>query len=171
MQGQTPHVPLTAQGVAEAEAARDGLRGRRLAAIWSSDLLRARQTAAIVAAGRPVAEVPALREVALGRLEGLLTAELRAEETPPGAHVSEVRWGGGESLADVAARLRPLLDDLSGHFGSADEVLLVSHADTLRVLVTLLEGKGHRDIDWDRWGTWPNGRMVSRQWPAPPANG
>lgn len=166
LQGQTMDVPLTDLGVAQAEAARDGLAHRRLAALLSSDQLRAMQTAEIVAtvSGLRVEPEPRLREVALGDLEGLRYDELVAEETPPGMDVSEVRWGGGESMADAAARLRPLLADLADRFGPEDEVLLVSHGDTLKVLITLIDGGTHRDIDWEAWSTWPNGHVESRGW-------
>ncbi|WP_269452268.1 hypothetical protein [Tessaracoccus coleopterorum] len=40
---------------------------------------------------------------------------------------------------------------------------LVSHADTLRVLVTLLDGGTHRDVDWEAWASWDNGRVVTRE--------
>lgn len=91
-------------------------------------LVRARQTAHIVAEGRDVTEVPALREVQLGAMEGLSYDDLRPEPTPEGIDVSEVRWAGGESLADVAARLRPVLEELDSCFGDYDEVLGVGSA-------------------------------------------
>ncbi|SHJ68346.1 probable phosphoglycerate mutase [Tessaracoccus bendigoensis DSM 12906] len=166
LQGQTMDVPLTPLGVAQAEGARDALAHRRLMAVLSSDQVRALDTATVVATGQGlrVEPEPRLREVGLGALEGLRYDELVAEETPPGMDVSEVRWGGGESMADVAARLRPLLADLAGRFGVDDEVLVVSHGDTLKVLITLLDGGTHRDIDWDAWSTWPNGHIETRGW-------
>lgn len=161
------HVPLTAEGWQQAADARDALVGRAITAVMSSDQRRALETAGVVAGGfglEVIAE-PRLREVALGDLEGRRYGELEPEETPPGMDVSEVRWGGGESMADVAARLRPLLADLASRFGEADEVVLVSHGDALKMLITLIEGGTHRDIDWDAWSTWPNGHLVSRVWP------
>lgn len=161
-------VPLTALGAAQAEKARDELAARPLTAVLSSDQCRAAQTAEIVAAGvgLHVEAEPRLREVGLGHLEGRYYDQLEEEETPPGTDISEVRWGGGESMADVAARLRPLLADLTARFGTDDEVLLVSHGDALKVLITLIDGGTHRDIDWDTWSTWPNGHIETRSWPA-----
>ena len=114
VQGQTHHVPLTADGVRQAREARERLAGVPLAAVLSSDQVRARQTADVVAAahGLPVRETELLREQGLGELEGRRYSELQEEATPEGVHVSEVRWGGGESMADVAARLRVLVDQL-----------------------------------------------------------
>ena len=166
LQGQTMHVPLTPQGIDEARAAAAELRGVALSAVWSSDQVRAIQTAEIVAAevGLPVRPVAGLREVALGAMEGMRYEDLRPEDPPEGLQTWEVRWGGGESLVDVAERLRVLLADLASTFGPRDEVLLVSHGDTLRLLVTLLDGGGPADIDWETWAQWPNGFVVSRDW-------
>ena len=54
-------------------------------AVYASDLLRARQSAAPLAAARgtSVVSVPALREMAMGRWEGLTFAEIHARD--PGA--------------------------------------------------------------------------------------
>lgn len=152
LQGQTPHPPLTALGRDQAYAAATELT-RLLppdtdAELVSSDLVRARQTAQIIAAalGRPLRWDPALREQGLGTMEGALTSTLTALPTPDGTHLSEVRWGGGESLADVAHRLRDwcrcTLADSPRH------LVVVSHGDTIRVLLAVLRGGGHRDVDW-----------------------
>lgn len=164
VQGQTHGVPLTADGVRQAERARDLLRDVPLTAVLTSDQVRARQTANVVAAahGLPVRETELLREQALGALEGKHYDELEEETTPEGMHVSEVRWGGGESMADVAARLRILVDELRAEFSDGDHVLLVSHGDTLRILLAILDGGGHRDVDWVTYITWPNGHIESR---------
>lgn len=96
VQGQTHHVPLTGTGVRQAEDARDRLAGLPLAAILSSDQVRARQTADVVAAAHAlqVRETVLLREQGLGSLEGKHYGELEEEAPPEGVHVSEVRWGG-----------------------------------------------------------------------------
>ena len=68
-QGQTPHAPpLNAAGRAQAEAVAGQLNGHVFDAIYSSDLLRAIQTAEIVAArlGLRVRVEPRLREVNQG---------------------------------------------------------------------------------------------------------
>ncbi len=168
VQGQTHHVPLTADGVRQAEDARDRLADLPLAAVLSSDQVRARQTADVVAAahGLPVRETELLREQGLGSLEGKHYGELEEEATPEGVHVSEVRWGGGESMSDVAARLRVLVDELRAEFADDDQVLLVSHGDTLRILLAILDGGGHRDVDWVTYITWPNGHIETRTLPA-----
>ena len=161
VQGQTMAVPLTDLGREQARHAADEV-ARLVAAgtvVLSSDQLRAWQTAEIVAAriGSPVTAEPRLREQSMGRLEGLSESELVVEQTPVGVDIADVRWGGGESLADVAVRLRSLLASLSGY----DTVVLVGHELSLRVLLALLDGRTHRDCDFDL--PLGNGAVVERR--------
>lgn len=161
LQGQTPHPPLTALGREQAQRA-----ARHLAdlvdtdecAIVTSDLVRARQTAVIIAAELSVSvtEAPSLREQYLGSLQGRFTHELSAEPVPEGAHISEVRWGGGESVADVHRRLHQffhqVLPDAPSH------LVLVTHGDTLRIARSVLTGESHRDVAWTEI---PNGSVLT----------
>ena len=93
--------PLSANGQAQAEALARHLRGAGLAAILSSDLPRALQTAQAIAraCGLPVATTPLLHERNFGDLRGrpydsLGFDPLASPDAPP----------GGESQADFAAR-------------------------------------------------------------------
>ncbi len=153
IQGQIVHPGLTPLGRNQAEQAAATVRSRvdGRVALWSSDLVRAAQTAHIV--GRllrvPVQYDEELREQHLGSMQGLTTDQLSAEPTPEGRHVSEVRWASGESTQDVAARF--------GHFArrqlratpsTVGHLVLVSHGDTIRVARALLTGQSYRDLDW-----------------------
>lgn len=176
IQGQASGNPLTAAGIAQASSAADSLVGCGATRLFSSDLTRARQTADTIASRLQlgVTEEPALREQAAGELEGRLAAELSLLPTPPGAHVNDVRWGGGESIADVHARLRGWLDRLladidvrtdpdadTGAGAGADtgagadrtrrdgSVIVVSHGIALQVLRAVLAGRGPHDVTWD----------------------
>ncbi|NHI18024.1 histidine phosphatase family protein [Phycicoccus endophyticus] len=161
LQGQTAHPPLTGRG--REQAARAAATLRRLVAgpvrLLSSDLIRARQTADILAGtlGVEVHERAELREQALGALEGRLTRELRAQPVPAGLDVTEVRWGGGESIADVHARVGLLLAEVA--LWPVPDIVLVTHGDTLRVALAVLEGRGHREVAWEVVG---NGEVVTR---------
>lgn len=166
LQGQTMWVPLTQTGVAQAKAAAETLAGLGVVAVLSSDQERAAGTARIVAGrvGAPLRLVPELREQGLGDLEGRSLDDLVAEDTPEGVDITEVRWGGGESVADVHARLREFVAALSEEFTAEDEVVLVSHGDTLRVLLAVLAGRGHREVDWD--DAFANGEVRRVEWRA-----
>ena len=78
IQGQLP-VALNARGEAQALAVADRLAGEAIDAIYSSDLVRAMQTAEAIAVRHEMPPVPdvRLREWSLGVLEGLLPAEAR----------------------------------------------------------------------------------------------
>lgn len=163
LQGQTMDVSLTPLGHQQALAAARVVAALvpRGTSVWTSDQLRACQTAAPVAEALGTTPWPTvlLREQALGELEGRLVDDLVAEPVPEGLDISEVRWGGGESVADVHARCRRLLDELA--LLGADDVVLVGHGDTLRILLAAVAGRGHRDVEWRELG---NGEVVEAHW-------
>lgn len=116
--------------------------------------MRTLQTAEIVSVAlRPlrwsssVRNEPGLREQALGELEGERSDSLRAQTVPEGQHISEVRWGGGESMEDVFGRVgdwfAPALIE------QPDHLVVISHEHTIRAALAWLRSHSHRDIDWD----------------------
>lgn len=116
MLGGQLDVPLTVEGRAEAEALGRRLAGVRIDRIVASPMIRALETAQVVAAGRPIEVDERLRELDYGRWEGLtypevdaVDPELRArwEHDPAATHSP-----GGESGDDVAARALGFLVDL-----------------------------------------------------------
>lgn len=149
VQGQAVHVPLTATGQHQAQAAARFLRGCAARHVFSSDLARALQTAAPIARTLGVTPLPepALREQSLGSLEGLLACGLTARETPSGEHVTSIRWGGGESIADVHRRVGAFLSRLLAGSPGQD-IVLVTHGGTIRVAVACLRGLGPHEVDW-----------------------
>ena len=119
-------------------------------ALLSSDATRARQTAEVIGArlGVPVQLTEQLREQHLGDLEGRPVAELRPLPVPDGFHITEVGWGGGESIAEVHNRLRRFTAQLAARTDLPETVVLVSHGDALCVLQAVLAGRTHREVDW-----------------------
>lgn len=109
LQGSTD-VPLNATGRAQAEALAQKLVSERIECVLSSDLLRARTTAAIVAesCGVPVFRDAGLRETRVGAAEGLLWEEARArfglELTERWFTDDEVAFPGGESGRETRLR-------------------------------------------------------------------
>lgn len=112
-----------------------------------SPLIRARQTAeafteAIAARGFsiPLVEREEITEQQLGRYAGLSYKEL---ETAEGyVHDRGARWdwvpeGGGESYAMIAERLKPFFNWLDSR--EEDEILVVTHAVTMRLIRACLE--------------------------------
>ncbi len=149
VQGQAPGVHLTMRGRLQAAEAAERLTGRGASRLIASDQTRALETAELIAGptGLPIETAAELREQALGDLEGRLHRELEPAEVPPGRHINEVRWGGGESVADVYARLAVLIGRLRRESPGAT-VILVTHAGPIQVLRSLLGGGTARDVGW-----------------------
>ena len=141
--GWTPGVHLNDVGRAEAAALAARLAGRRLDAVYASPLERARETAGFVAAphGITVRLLPEVGEVHFGSWEGRSLEELRAE--PLWAQVqqrpSQIRFPGGESLAEVQARAVAALERLRADHPRR-VVAVVSHADVIKVAVAHYAG-------------------------------
>ena len=116
MLGGQLDMSLTPNGRQEAEALARRLAGVRIDRIISSPMLRAIETAQMIATGRPVELDERLRELDYGRWESLTYAEIEArdpalrarwEHDPAGTHSP-----GGECGDDVAARAVSFLVDL-----------------------------------------------------------
>lgn len=144
-QGLAP-VPLSEQGRLQAEhlaralASSGGPMGRPIQAIYSSDLLRCRQTAAPIAAALGLAVLfdLRLREADYGHWQGLTREE--AARWDPEAYAAyradpdNVAIPGGESHRLLANRvLAALADTLTQHGGG--HVLLVTHGGPLRAIL------------------------------------
>ncbi|MGH7372994.1 MAG: histidine phosphatase family protein [Candidatus Rokuibacteriota bacterium] len=139
--------PLSPTGREQAESAARLLAASPLAAVWSSPLTRARETAALIAAPHqlPVREADAFKEMGFGDWEGLTRDEVR--ERFPEAHRAwaetphEAAWPGAEPLAVVRARALAGLGALrEAHQGQT--VCLVSHGITSRILILEALGLG-----------------------------
>lgn len=156
--------PLTPLGHAQAEGAAVRLAGRRdLTAVITSDLQRAHATARIIAGvlDLPLFVEPGLREQHFGSMQGELFGDLTAS-SPGREHINEVRWGGGESVADVYARVLDTFVRIeAAHPGP---VVLVTHGHVIQIGMSLLRGHGARDIEWFDL---PNGGIVNAPPPVP----
>ncbi len=132
--------PLSPLGEAQMEALSARLASVPLEAVYASDLSRARRSAEILAAPHrltPRVE-PALREMSMGRWEGLTAEEIAALDPEAFkewiARIGEVPFPGGESLMDLDDRAWPVVEKiLAGHGGA--HVALVAHGGTNRVLL------------------------------------
>jgi probable phosphoglycerate mutase len=135
VQGQLD-IPLNATGLRQAEAVGRVLGGERFDALYSSDLVRTRQTAA-PAAKRLGMEVQAdadLRERHYGMFQELTYAEVKvkyaAEYARFAARDPAFDFGGGESLTAFAARSLAVLVKIAARHPDA-HVLVVTHGGVL----------------------------------------
>ena len=135
--------PLNDLGRRQARELAEALAADPPAAVYTSPLRRARETAAIVAdrLGLPLAEVEALREIDVGEWMGLTRAEV--EQRYPEDFRRWIGfgqgWQRGETYEQLAERVVPALLALAErHRG--DRVLAVTHGGPLRVAQAFAEG-------------------------------
>lgn len=140
--------PLNAAGLAQAEALAGQLAasGERFAAIYASDLQRARDTAEVIGAalGLPAKVDARLREINLGRWEGMLAVDIVRQYPAEWAQRERDPWNspapGGETPAAVAARVEAAANDIA-QAHPAGTVLIVAHGFALATL--LCRARGH----------------------------
>ncbi|AKH85433.1 phosphoglycerate mutase [Streptomyces sp. CNQ-509] len=151
-------IDLTDHGRDQAAALADWAAQAGLTAVWSSPMLRCRQTAAgsAAAAGLPLHLDPRLRELDFGVAEGLTRAEMRErmpeavasfEADPVASHFPE-----GEDPAAVVERYVAFLADLraehdtgaqgdgkqTGGKESDGRILVVAHSTAIRLTLCRL---------------------------------
>jgi broad specificity phosphatase PhoE len=136
------HLDVLLSPLGEAEIERLAARLARvpLAAVYASDLARSRLSAEIIAHPHDLAPriVPALREMAMGRWEGLTAEEIGARE--PDAfkawttRIGEFPFPEGESVTDLVGRAWPAFEQIVGlHPG--ERVAIVAHGGTNRAIL------------------------------------
>lgn len=142
LQGHTD-IPLSDVGRAQARALAGSVAAAGLAAVVTSDLLRARETGEIVAAalglGAPAID-PGLRERRFGEFEGLTRDECAARH-PEAWRAWQARTGGppgAEPREQAIARMAEALARLAAG-AERGPLLVVSHGGVMRLwLMTLL---------------------------------
>jgi broad specificity phosphatase PhoE len=137
--------PLTERGSAQAAELADRLADIALDAVYSSDLVRAHETASVVAAaeGLDVTPLAELREVDVGSWEGL-TREEAEERFPEGFRrwrAGGTGWEDGESYGQMAERVLGAVDDIAQRHDPG-RVLIVSHAGPIRAIHAAALGMG-----------------------------
>jgi len=129
LQGQTDR-PLSDFGRRQARRLAEELADEELEAIYSSDLVRARETAEIVGKrlGLPVALDPDLREKDWGTWEGLTAVERDRVEFV------------GESTQAHQERILRALRGIATHHPGDGRVLVVTHGGSMRRVQTAAMG-------------------------------
>ena len=133
-------LPLSPRGEAQCEKQAVRLRGAELAAVYTSDLRRAVRSGEIIGAPHGLAPrpVPALREMDMGRWDGLTAAELEAREPEEfrdwSTRVGEYPFPGGEDVGRLVARVWPAFEAIAAeHAGRT--VAVVAHAGPNRAIL------------------------------------
>ena len=137
--GRRPGLHLNEEGLKQAEKAATRIAQiKRVAAIYSSPLERARETARAIARARrmPVRIERGLLELDIGRWAGRKLDDLRKrpEWDVVQRHPSAFRFPDGESFSEMQARITGALARLvAQHQGRV--IVAVSHADPIKAVV------------------------------------
>ncbi len=152
-------IVLNAEGRRQAVALGQALSAEQFDAIYSSDLMRARQTAEQLAAGRgmPVHVDPGLRERCFGAFEGMLYADI--SERYPQAYVDwkaraiDARFPDGvyvaETLREFSQRAVDAIIGIASRHPN-HKIALVTHGGVLECAYRAAQGIGFehaRDFD------------------------
>lgn len=125
-------------------AARFERVGLRAAALYCSDLERARETADLLSPTLRLAPIadPALREVHVGAWQGLGYEDIAArypDEWDAWRRGVDFRRGGGETYAELGDRVAAAIDGIaSAHSG--ETAVIVSHGAAIKVFVGRILG-------------------------------
>jgi broad specificity phosphatase PhoE len=168
----TTDVPLNESGIGEAHWAAEALREKPVEAVYSSPLVRAKETATAIARlhGLDAKIVEGLKDLCFGTWQGVSHQRVRKEfpeiyrQWLDAPHT--VTFPGGESLAEVQRRATKAAKEIvSNH--PKETIVMVSHRVVNRVLICGLAG-----IDLSRFWqigqdttainllTWNKGRFV-----------
>lgn len=110
----------------------------QVARVVGSPALRCRQTAAALWPGREVAQDARLWEQDFGAHDGLPLADLPDLGVLDRTALAAYRPPGGESFADLCARVAPALRDHAGAAVRSGPVALVVHAGVIRAALGLV---------------------------------
>jgi len=142
--------PLTAHGESEARAAGKRLKvaGITPDLVFTSTLERAWRTAELVLESAdlklPLVKSDDLRERNYGDLNGLNKAETAekygAEQVQIWRRSYDVPPPGGESLADVVARVKPYYEKhILPELAAGKNILIAAHGNSIRALMVVLD--------------------------------
>jgi broad specificity phosphatase PhoE len=134
---------LTTRGKSQAKALAQNLKNFPMTAIYSSPVLRARETAEILSQKfhLPYQSTEALREYDCGILEERsdevswkLHSEIAEDWTVNHNYLRKPE--GGESFLDIEKRFIPFIESLThNHLNSQNDILFVSHGGLLQLML------------------------------------
>ena len=140
LQGRSNY-PLNEKGIAQARGAAERLRSVSFSHVYSSPLIRAVQTAELIAPGIPVTIDERLIEMDYGPYEGM---DLHAPAPEVIAFFSDFVHNpapeGMEQLQSVVARAGAFINDLSDREGN---ILVSTHAIAMKGILEYLTPNSH----------------------------
>ena len=149
---------LTERGVTEARNAGRALKaeGITFTIAFTSELMRAQKTCALLLEEQGQSDLQTIRNVALnerdyGDLSGLNKDDAREKWGEEQVHIWRRSFDtpppGGESLKDTAERVLPYFNNtIMPRIRAGENVLVAAHGNSLRALVMVLDGLGEAEI-------------------------
>jgi probable phosphoglycerate mutase len=140
--------PLNDTGRMQAAELAAELADAELAAVYSSPLRRAIETARVVAAARelePLA-LDALREIDVGSWQGLTRAEIETRFPDQFARWLDYEqgWADGETYEEMSQRVVAALLELAVEHGGK-QILAVTHGGPIRAAFAFANGTSHAE--------------------------
>ena len=130
-------VDLDPVGVFQARYWEQALAPIRLDTIYSSRLMRCRNTAELIAKDRTVIQTRALNEINMGSWDGkpfdLIKTQYPEEFEKRGQALDTFKPPGAESFEDVSHRVIPFINNLTRSPGK--KILIVTHAGVIRTIL------------------------------------
>lgn len=143
--------PLTERGREQALETAQFLATINADVLFSSPILRAKETAHIIAqaTGLNVEFDERLHETGLGTFNGKTQQAFLEKYADPQARISPDPTDGVESYIDMRGRLKHFLDDIEARY-RGKKVIVVSHGDPLEQLHGILtnEAPGRSAVGW-----------------------
>lgn len=149
-QGQTD-IPLNSTGIEQARKLALSLSDTHFDAIYSSDLVRARKTAEIIAehVHLPIKTDPRLREIRQGIWEGMTIENVKKTYAPDFRRSEDdltiPHNPSAESLAEVITRMVDVANEIHNHH-NGHRVLLASHGLAVAVLYLAANSMPIREV-------------------------
>jgi probable phosphoglycerate mutase len=138
-------VELSEAGRLQAGLLRDRMQNYHIDALYSSNLIRAKQTAEIIneSLGLPHVIREELREISFGLLTGQTESYIEEHFTDFRAEqkklMEDIPYPGGENGTSVYERAMPVIQEIVQ--GGNKNIVVVTHGGTIRVLLAALFGK------------------------------
>jgi len=143
LQGGGSDTPLNETGLQQAENVALRLKQERLLAVYSSPLQRARRTAEAIARYHhlEVITMPALKEIEVGKLEGIdsTTMRFRWDQLLNSSDIADLKNNRVESIAEVQKRTWGAVNEIASQ-QTEGTVAVISHYVSLLTIICSVLG-------------------------------
>ena len=143
----TTEYHLTKQGKEKIKQSADSLSEKNIDIIFSSDVLRTRETAEIVSKRLNIKPQfsEKLREINLGIWEGKSFLEFQNKFLKPKTRLFKESPEGGETWGQCKMRMYKFLEEIDKKY-SGKNILIISHGDPLWLLEGAIKGESNKEL-------------------------